>query len=108
MLGEKELRLLKPTAVLINAARGPLVEEAALLRALQEKWFRGAGMDVFSKEPLPEDSPLWDLENLILTPHIGGFSDRHTDRTLDFLVRNIGHYERGEPLENLVDLEEGY
>lgn len=108
MLGEKELRLLKPTAVLINAARGPLVEEAALLRALQEKWFRGAGLDVFSKEPLPEDSPLWDLENLILTPHIGGFSDRHTDRTVDFLVRNIHHFQQGESLENLVNLEEGY
>jgi D-3-phosphoglycerate dehydrogenase len=75
MLGERELRLMKPTACLINTARGPVVDEAALVRALQEGWIAGAGLDVFEQEPLDPSSPLLEMENVLLTPHTAGLSD---------------------------------
>ncbi len=75
LVGERELKLMKPTAVLINTARGPLVDEDALARALQERWIAGAGLDVFEQEPLDPVSPLLKMENVLLTPHTAGISD---------------------------------
>ena len=69
LIGEAELRRMKPTAYLINTARGPIVQEAVLIQALREGWIAGAGLDVFEREPLPADSPLRDLDNVILSPH---------------------------------------
>jgi phosphoglycerate dehydrogenase-like enzyme len=69
LIGEPQLRLMKPTAYLINTARGPIIQEAALIKALRERWIAGAGLDVFEKEPLPQGNPLLELENVILTPH---------------------------------------
>lgn len=74
LIGEKELRLMKPTAYIINTARGPVVDEEALCKALREGWIAGAGLDVFIKEPLPLDNPLIKMENVILTPHIGTYT----------------------------------
>ncbi|MDR5703997.1 MAG: D-2-hydroxyacid dehydrogenase, partial [Armatimonadota bacterium] len=79
LIGERELRLMKPTAFLINVGRGPIVQERALIRALREGWIAGAALDVFEQEPLPADSPLYDLENVILTPHVAGTSPRYMD-----------------------------
>ncbi|HDO41724.1 MAG TPA: D-glycerate dehydrogenase, partial [Candidatus Bathyarchaeota archaeon] len=70
MIGEEELHLMKPTAILVNIARGPIVDHDALVKALKNRWIAGAGLDVFDEEPLPQDDPLLDLENVTLTPHI--------------------------------------
>jgi gluconate 2-dehydrogenase len=75
LISENELRLMKPDAVLINAARGPIVNEASLIRALAEGWIRGASLDVFAQEPLPASSPLVELENVILTSHSVGWTE---------------------------------
>ena len=108
LIGKEELALMKEDAVLINLARGPLVDEAELIKALEEKKIRGAGLDVFSREPLPSDSPLWDLDNIILTPHLGGFSDVSNERSIALISENIRRYYAGEKLKNIVNLELGY
>ena len=108
LIGKEELALMKEDAVLINLARGPLVDEAELIKVLEEKKIRGAGLDVFSREPLPSDSPLWDLDNIILTPHLGGFSDVSNERSIALISENIRRYYAGEKLKNIVDLELGY
>jgi len=108
MVGFEELHAMKKDAVLINVARGPLVVEEALLEVLREKKIRGAGLDVFHKEPLKGDSPLWDLENVIITPHLGGLSDQMARRAVEFISGNIIRFEKGEKLENIVNLELGY
>ncbi len=108
LIGEAELRAMKPSAYLVNISRGGTVDEAALLRALREGWIAGAGLDVFEEEPLPSDSPLYDLENVILSPHVSGFTLRYDERTSDLFAENLRRYLTGEPLLNLVDKERGY
>jgi len=108
LIGEAELRAMKPTAYLVNIARGGVVDEPALIRALEEGWIAGAGLDVFSQEPLPADSPLWRLENVILSPHVAGFTLDYDRRATDLFAENLRRYLAGEPLLNLVDRERGY
>lgn len=108
MIGERELRAMKPTAYLVNIARGAVIDEAALIRALQEGWIGGAGLDVFEQEPLPADSPLWRLANVILTPHTAGFSPHYDERAIEILVQNLQRYLDGRPLLNVVDAALGY
>ncbi|HYM15470.1 MAG TPA: D-2-hydroxyacid dehydrogenase [Dehalococcoidia bacterium] len=108
MIGEAELRAMKQTAVLINIARGPVVVEAALIRALREGWIAGAALDVFEREPLPQDSPLWDMENVIVTPHISGGTEIYNQRAVAILTGNIRRFLAGEPLVNVVDPARGY
>lgn len=88
-IGERELRLMKPTAVLINTARGPLVDEAALVRALRERWIWAAGLDVFEQEPLPLDHPLLGLPNVTLLPHIGSASVATRTRMATLAAENL-------------------
>ena len=107
-IGDAELRAMKPTAYLVNVARGPIVDEEALLRALREGWIAGAGLDVFEQEPLPAGNPLWDLENALLSPHVAGFAPRYDERTAVLFAQNLARYIAGEPLLNLVDKAEGY
>jgi phosphoglycerate dehydrogenase-like enzyme len=108
LIGETELRAMKPSAYLVNISRGETVDEAALIRALQEGWIAGAGLDVFEEEPLLSDSPLYDLENVILSPHVSGFTLRYDERASDLFAENLCRYLTGEPLLNLVDKERGY
>ncbi|MBI5285740.1 MAG: D-2-hydroxyacid dehydrogenase [Chloroflexi bacterium] len=108
MIGEAELRAMKPSAVLVNIARGPVVVEAALIEALREKRIAGAALDVFDKEPLPADSPLWDMENVLVSPHISGGTEIYNQRAVDIFVRNLRRYLAGEALENVVDPARGY
>lgn len=108
MIGERELRAMKPTAYLVNIARGAVIDEAALIRALQEGWIAGAGLDVFEQEPLPADSPLWRLGNVILTPHTAGFSPHYGERAIEIFVQNLQRYLEGRPLLNMVDAALGY
>jgi len=102
LIGERELKLMKPTAYLINTSRGPVVDEKALVRALREKWIAGAGLDVFAKEPLPLDSPLIDLENVILTPHMGTYTDETRRAMALMCIENVRAALKGETPPNLV------
>ncbi|NJN81435.1 MAG: D-2-hydroxyacid dehydrogenase [Caldilineaceae bacterium] len=103
LIGAKELAAMKPTAYLINVARGGVVDEAALIHALQEQSIAGAGLDVTIQEPLPADSPLWTMDNVILTPHTAGETRRYEENVIDILVENIGRLAEGEnPLQNQI------
>jgi phosphoglycerate dehydrogenase-like enzyme len=93
---------------LINIARGRLIDELALRRALEAGWIAGAVLDVFTEEPLVPDSPLYDTPNLILTPHSSWSSDRVVERSISLFVENLQRFAEGKPLENVVDLEAGY
>ncbi len=108
MIGQRELRAMKPTAYLVNIARGAVVDEPALIRALQEGWIAGAGLDVFEQEPLPSDSPLWKMDNVILTPHISGFSPSYAERAMTIFIENLHRYLDSKPLLNRVDAKLGY
>ncbi|HEX2193551.1 MAG TPA: D-2-hydroxyacid dehydrogenase [Candidatus Limnocylindria bacterium] len=108
MVGAEQLQRMREGGWLINIARGRLLDETALRRALEAGWIAGAVLDVFNEEPLPPDSPLYGTPNLYLTPHTSWSSDRVVDRSLELFVDNLRRFARGEPLENVVDLEVGY
>ncbi|KPK67276.1 hypothetical protein AMJ82_10935, partial [candidate division TA06 bacterium SM23_40] len=95
-------------AYLINVGRGKLVVESALVRALKAGWIAGAALDVFEREPLPEESELWGLSNVIITFHIAGTTPRYWDRVTEIFARNLRLFLAGEGLKNLVDKESGY
>jgi phosphoglycerate dehydrogenase-like enzyme len=99
---------MKPTAWIMNIARGAIVDETAMIDALRAKRIGGAALDVFTTEPLPRESPLWTLENVIITPHHSGSSPRAGERTLALFAENLRRYKAGEPLINRVDFEAGY
>jgi phosphoglycerate dehydrogenase-like enzyme len=108
MIGEAELRAMKPTAYLINCGRGAHVVASALEQALREGWIAGAGLDANDPEPLPADSPLRSMPNVIITPHLAGLTWGTRGRGTDRFCANIVHFLRDEPLEGLVDREAGY
>lgn len=108
LIGRKELAIMLPTAVLINIARGSLVDEAALLEALQSGRLAGAALDVVSKEPLAADSPLWSLPNVIITPHSASTARHENARLTDLFCENLRRYLDGRPLINVVDKQRGY
>ena len=86
---------MKPSAYLINLARGGVIDEAALVDAVQAKRIAGAGLDVFDTEPLPASSPLWDLDNVIITPHMGGMSEAYVDQAMRVITHNMDCYLDG-------------
>jgi phosphoglycerate dehydrogenase-like enzyme len=94
--------------VLINISRGALVDEAALVEALHQGKLYGAGLDVFEEEPLPESSPLWDMPNVLITPHNAGANPYYNRRVTDLFRDNLARYLAGEPLRNRVEVERGY
>lgn len=108
IIGENELRLLKKTACLINLTGGRAVEEKLLVRALKEQWFAGAVLDAFARQPLPEDSELWNLPNVIITPRIAGITSQKWTVLLPIFKENLRHFLAGEPLRNVVNKELGY
>lgn len=108
MIGAPQLQEMRQSAWLINIARGRLLDELALRRALEAGWIAGAVLDVFNEEPLPPDSPLYATPNLFVTPHTSWSSDRVVERSIDLFVDNLRRFAAGQPLENLVDLEAGY
>lgn len=108
LLGEAEFRAMKPTAHYICFSRGGIADDAALLRALQEGWIAGAGLDAHTIEPLPPDSPFWTAPNTIVTPHNGATTALTRQRGIDIFVDNLHRYQDGRPLLNLVDKSAGY
>ena len=108
MIDAASLSRMKPGSVLINVARGPVVVEADLVAALESNQLAAAGLDVTETEPLDAASPLWDLPNVLITPHVGAQSDRRVDDTTEFFCENLRRYLAGKPLVNLVDKRLGF
>jgi phosphoglycerate dehydrogenase-like enzyme len=108
IIGETELRLMKKTAYLINLTGGKAIEEKLLVRALKEKWISGALLDAFERQPLPADSELWNLSNVIVTPRIAGIPSQKWPLLLPIFTGNLKRFLAGEPLGNVVDKELGY
>jgi phosphoglycerate dehydrogenase-like enzyme len=108
LIGESELRLMRPTAYIYNVGRGASIEPNALIRALQAGWIAGAGLDVTDPEPLPDDSPLWGMANVILAQHTSGSSPYNADRITQIFLENLDRYRRNELLNNVVDTVQGY
>jgi len=107
-MSAERIALMKETAVLVNISRGKVVDEAALARALAEARIMGAGLDAFAKEPLPVESPLWDLPNVLMTPHVGGNGGHELWRRMSELVRdNTRRYLSGAPLKHVVRTPDG-
>ena len=108
LIGREELAVMKHDAVLVNVSRGRLVDEAALAATLQEGRLAGAALDVFEREPLPGDSPLWDLPNVLITPHTSGFRPDHLDVMTNLFAENLRRYDSDQPLLNVIDKRAGY
>lgn len=108
MIGEAQLAAMKPNAVIVNIARGAVIDQPALIRALKAGTIAGAALDVTDPEPLPADNELWSLDNVIITPHISGGTPKYMDRAVDLFCDNMRRYLAGEPLRNVVDPSRGY
>ena len=108
LVGAAELARMKPSAVVINVGRGPVIDEEALIAALRDGTIKGAALDVFDKEPLPEGHAFWGLSNVLLSPHCADHTATWTDEAMQFFLENLGRYESGQPLLNLVDKKSGY
>jgi phosphoglycerate dehydrogenase-like enzyme len=108
ILGEHELRSMKKSAYLINLTGGQAVQERLLVQALKENWIAGAALDAFARQPLPQDSELWSLPNVIISPRIGGLTEQKWAPLLPIFVDNLKRFLAGEPLRNAVDKELGY
>jgi phosphoglycerate dehydrogenase-like enzyme len=108
LVDAKVFKKMKPTAYLIDASRGGVVDHGALVEALNEKRLAGAALDVYPVEPLPESSPLWNMPNVILSPHVAGASEKYYKRAVDLFIENLHRYRAGRPLLNLYDPERMY
>jgi phosphoglycerate dehydrogenase-like enzyme len=107
-VGAREIAAMRPGAYLVNIGRGEVIDENALIDALKAGRIGGAGLDVFEHEPLPAESPLWDLDNVILTPHISGANRGYMDKACELFGENLRRFAAREPLLNLVDPQLGY
>jgi D-2-hydroxyacid dehydrogenase (NADP+) len=108
LINRPRLEKMRFGAYLINVARGPLIEDAALIEALHQQRIAGAALDVFDEEPLPADSPFWSLENVLITPHTAAVTEKLWDRHYDLIVENLNRLLGGRPLLNEVDKHRGY
>lgn len=104
----KKFRIMKQSAVIINIGRGALIHERELIETLQKKMIAGAALDVTEEEPLPQESPLWQMENVLITPHHSSHTAKRMDRTIDLFCENLKAYVRGEKLITFVDKQKGY
>lgn len=108
MIDESMLREMKATCFLVNVGRGALIRQGDLIRALERGWIGGAGLDVFENEPLPANNPLWSMSNVIISPHVSGFTRHYDERATDLFAENLRRYLADEPLLNLVNPAVGY
>ena len=107
-IGMAELRAMRPTAYIYNVGRGASIDPNALIQALQAGWIAGAGLDVTEPEPLPADSPLWGMPNVILSQHTSGMSPHNANRITEIFAANLTRFLAGEPLQQIIDPELGY
>ncbi len=107
-IGATEIAAMRPGAYIVNIGRGEVIDERALIDALKAGKIGGAGLDVFEKEPLPKESPIWDLENVILTPHMSGANRGYMDKACALFADNLRRFSAGQPLLNVVDFQLGY
>ena len=108
IIGEAELKAMKPTAYIMNIGRGSLIDQEALIKALDEKRIAGAGLDVMVPEPLPKENRLWDFDNVILSPHISGGMEDYMLRATELFCENLKRYIAGKKLLNVIDKKKGY
>jgi phosphoglycerate dehydrogenase-like enzyme len=110
MIGDAQFKVMKPSAIVLNVGRGPVIDEAALVRALQNKQIAGASLDVFEHEPLPDSSALWRMDNVLISPHCTDHTDQPDwlDLSMQVFIDNFRRYQNGEALQNIVDKEAGY
>jgi phosphoglycerate dehydrogenase-like enzyme len=108
LIGEAEFAVMKKNAVVINVSRGPVISQVALIKALSENRIRGAALDVFDEEPLPNGHPFYSLENVLLSPHCADHTPDWRDNAMRFFLAQLGKFRRGETLLNIVDKELGY
>ena len=108
LIGARELAAMKPSAVLINVGRGPVIEESSLIGALEEQRIRGAALDVFNEEPLAAGHPFYRLENVLLSPHCADHIAGWLEQSMELFLRNFERFRKDEPLENVVDKQLGY
>jgi phosphoglycerate dehydrogenase-like enzyme len=110
MIGDTQFKAMKPTAIVLNVGRGPVIDEAALVRALANKQIAGASLDVFEHEPLPDSSALWGMDNVLISPHCTDHTDRPDwlDLSMQVFIDNFHRYQKGEALKNVVDKKAGY
>jgi D-2-hydroxyacid dehydrogenase (NADP+) len=108
MIGEKELKAMRVQAYLVDVSRGGVINERALVRALQEKWIAGAGLDVFAQEPLSSDSPLYNLSNIIISPHVAWNTSSYLDKAVQLFCRNLRRYLSGDKLLSTVQKGKEY
>ena len=108
LIGRAEVEALKPGAVIVNIARGQVIDETAMIEGLRSGRIRGAALDVFEVEPLPKESPIWDLPNVLISPHSASTVHAENRRIVDIFLDNLGRYRDGRPLRNLYDRDAGY
>jgi phosphoglycerate dehydrogenase-like enzyme len=108
MIGEADFAAMKPSAVIINVGRGPVIDEPAMIRALESGRIKGAGLDVVSVEPLPPESPLYRLDNVLLSPHCADHTADWFSDAAKFFLEQLSRFQAGQPLQNLVDKTRGY
>jgi len=108
LIGARELDAMRQDAIVVNVSRGKLVDEPALADALANGRIGGAALDVFEHEPLPAGSPLWGMDNVVITPHVAGFRPRHWDAVVELFVENLRRFDAGRELLNIVNKKEGY
>jgi phosphoglycerate dehydrogenase-like enzyme len=108
LIDRPEIEALKPGAVIVNISRGQVVNEAAMFEGLKSGRIKGAALDVFEVEPLPKDSPMWDLPNVLISPHSASTVAAENSRIVDIFVDNLGRFTKGQPLRNRFEQERGY
>jgi phosphoglycerate dehydrogenase-like enzyme len=108
MIGDREFDVMKSSAFLVDVSRGSVINQNSLITALKEGKIAGAALDVFAEEPLPENHPLWNLPNIIITPHIAGYSARYNERAVTLFALNLDRYIAKHPLHNVIDIQRGY
>jgi phosphoglycerate dehydrogenase-like enzyme len=108
LMGPREFASMKPDAIVMNVGRGPVIDEPAMIDALRSKQIRGAALDVFAVEPLPPDSPLWSMENVLISPHTADHTATWIEDAMDFFLTQFARWRKGEPLKNVVDKRAGY
>lgn len=108
LIDEGRISSMKDGVLLVNISRGTIVDEVALIEGLRSGKIAGAALDVFEEEPLSKESPLWEMENVAITPHNAFFSDKREDRMYDIIYRNMKKYIEGKEIENVVDVSRGY